>query len=98
MNIGIDIDDTLVETTKDLEKDILSYEGGQEVIEHIEEVMRGEIPTENIRKFMATYLTSRLEKLKIKKNAVNVIDKFKNDGHKIVFITSRGEEERKRCN
>jgi len=92
MNIGIDIDDTLVETTKNLERDILNYEGGEEVIEHIEEVMSGKIPTENIKKFMNTYLTTRLEGLEIKTNAVEVINKLKSDGHKIIFITSRGEE------
>lgn len=92
MNIGVDIDDTLVETTKNLDKDILNYEGGQEVLEHIEEVMSGKIPTENIKKFMNTYLTTRLAGLEIKENAMDVIIKLRNQGHKIIFITSRGEE------
>lgn len=92
MNIGIDIDDTLVETTKNLDKDILNYEGGEEVLEHIEEVMSGKIPTENIRRFMNTYLTTRLAGLEVKEDAVDVLNRIKRSGDKIIFITSRGEE------
>lgn len=92
MNIGIDIDDTLVDTTKDLEKDVLKYDEGKEVIEHLEEIMRGEIPTENIRRFLNKYLLERIKELKVKTNAKRVIKALKKDGHNIIFITSRGEE------
>lgn len=93
MNIGIDIDDTLIDTTKNFKDIIGKYDKTGEVEKHIEAILSGEIPTENVRKFMNTYLLEITKTIEIKENAVDVIRILKDKGHKIIFITSRNDEE-----
>lgn len=93
MNIGIDIDDTLVDSTKNMIDKIGLYDKSGEVEKHIEEIMSGEIPTENIRKFMNTYLLDLTKTIRVKKDAIEVVNRLKNKGHKIILITSRNDEE-----
>lgn len=92
MNIGIDIDDTLIDTTKNFKNMIGKYDKTGEVEKHIEVIMSGEIPTDNVKKFMNTYLLELTKTIKVKKDAVDVIKRLKKKGHKIIFITARDNE------
>lgn len=93
MNIGIDIDDTLIDTTKNFKDVIGQYDKTGDVEKYVEEILSGEIPTENIRKFMNTYLLEVTKTIEIKEDAADVIRRLKEKGHKIIFITSRNDEE-----
>lgn len=93
MNIGIDIDDTLVDTTRNFKNVIGQYDKSGDIEKYIEEILSGEIPTENIRKFMNTYLLDLTKTIKVKKDASQIIKRLKDKGHKILFITSRNNEE-----
>lgn len=92
MNIGIDIDDTLVDSTKNLETEIVKYDTSGDVVKYIEEIMSGGIPTENVRKFLEDHSLEVLGNADIKENAVDVIKRLKAKGHNIFFITSRSDE------
>lgn len=89
MNIGIDIDDTLLDTTKDMQEKIKIYDKSGDVTKHIEEIMSGFAPTENVRNFFKEYSIKISETLKVKDNAAEVIKKLKDEGHKIIVITAR---------
>ena len=93
MNIGIDIDDTLVDTTRNFKNVIGKYDKSGDIEKYIEEILSGEIPTENIRKFMNTYLLDLTKTIKVKKDASHIIKKLKDKGHNIFFITSRNNKE-----
>lgn len=92
MNIGIDIDDTLVDSSKGAVKDIQKYDATGDIVKYVEEIMRGEIPNENIKKFLNDYSLPILRNAKVKKSAADVIRRLRNGGHKIIFITSRTDD------
>lgn len=93
MNIGIDIDDTLLDTTKDMQENIEIYDKSGDVIKHIEEIMSGATPTENVRKFFSKYSIKISGGLKVKDNAIEVIERLKKEGHKIIIITARADSQ-----
>lgn len=92
MKIGIDIDDVLTDTSEAMKKYIYKYDESGEVASHLEEVMRGELPTANIKKFMANNVVNIQKDTKVKENAIEVIRRLMENGDEIIFITSRGEE------
>jgi len=51
MRIGIDIDDVITDTSLSMKEYIVKYDKNGEITSHIEEVMRGEMPTPLIKKF-----------------------------------------------
>ena len=56
MKIGIDIDDVLTDTSKVIVEFFKKYETSGDGMKHIVEIMKGELPTENIKKFYNLYL------------------------------------------
>lgn len=92
MRIGIDIDDVLTNTSEKLKEYLHKYEKSGDGNKYIVEILRGELPTQNIKKFMDTYINEMCENLKIKDDAIDVINGLINCGHEIIFITSRGEK------
>ena len=86
MNMGIDIDDTLVDSSKGAVKDIQKYDATGDIVKYVEEIMRGEIPNENIKKFLNDYSLPILRNAKVKKSAAvcmeNEIDVMVDDSIK----------------
>lgn len=92
MRIGIDIDDVLTDSSKLVKEYLNKYEKSGDGMKHIVEVMKGEIPTQNIKKFFDEYVPKIHQNVEIKENAVETIERLLNKGHEIIFITTRGEE------
>lgn len=92
MKIGIDIDDVLTDSSKIVKEYLNKYEKSGDGMKYIVEVMRGEMPTENIKKFFKEYIPKIHQNVEIKENAVETIDRLLNKGHEIILITTRGEE------
>lgn len=92
MRIGIDIDDVLTNTSEKTKEYLYKYEKSGDGINHIVEVMRGEIPTKNIKEFFYKYINEIIENVTLKDNAKDVINELLKNGHEIIFITSRGEQ------
>ena len=91
MRIGIDIDDVITDTSKEVEKYILKYDKNSEFSNHLEEIMRGEMPTQNIKNFFAKNALEIVKKAKLKNNVKEVLQKLFDEGNEIFIITSRGE-------
>lgn len=92
MKIGIDIDDVLTNTSEVIKEYLIKYEKSGDGISHFVEVMKGDMPTENIKNFFSEYLIEIIKRLTLKDNSQNVIKRFSNNGNEIIFITSRGDE------
>lgn len=92
MRIGIDIDDVITDTSLAMQEYIEKYDTEGEVKKYMVEVMRGEIPTPGIRKFLEENGIKFFQKTQIKPDAVRVINKLIEKGNEVFLITSRGEE------
>ena len=92
MNIGIDIDDTLTNTNEASEEYVIKYEN-----EHPEikldryKLIRGTLDTPELKEFFSENATNICDKVTIKENAKEVIDKLRSEGNKIYFITARSD-------
>lgn len=93
MRIGIDIDDTLTETSKIMTK--LATEKnhlyGNELLYDLANMLRGTITNPNTKRFFIDNVEEACGKAEIKKDAKEVIDMLLEDGHEIYFITARSE-------
>lgn len=93
MRIGIDVDDTITNSYENIIKEIADYYH-KDFCELLERKMsytdffdNEEFPNYNAFAFERyKYIVG---KTSIKENAVNVINKLHNEGHKIIFITAR---------
>lgn len=92
MIIGIDIDDVLTDTSSKMKEYLYNYEKSGDGIKYMVEVMRGEVVTKNIEIFFKEYANEVLKNVEVKQDAIDVIKRLRKDGHKIIFITSRGED------
>ena len=91
MKIGIDIDDVITDTSMAMKKYIDKYDNNSDIHTHIEEVMRGEMPTQEIKDFFTENIINIMKDTKIKEDASEVIQQLLNDGNEIFIITARGE-------
>lgn len=91
MRIGIDIDDVITNTSESMKEYINKYDTEGEINSHIEEVMRGEMPTPAIKKFFENNSLKIFQNAKIKENASEVTKQLIENGNEIYLITSRGE-------
>jgi uncharacterized HAD superfamily protein len=89
MTIGIDIDDTITNTSELITEYAKKYLGfsEEEVINNI--VCAPEI-TGKILDFYYEYLPQMMAKYTLKANVREVIERLKAKGHKIVIVTARG--------
>lgn len=92
MRIGIDIDDVITNTSLAMKEYIEAYDKNGEISEHMEEVMRGEIPNEQVKKFFAENITKIMKSAKVKENVQEVMERLIRSGNEIYIITARGEE------
>lgn len=91
MKIGIDIDDVLTNTSEKLKDYLYKYEKSGDGIKYIVEIMRGEIPTDNVKIFFDKYINEICKNVTLKEGSKNIIKELLKCGHEIIFITSRGE-------
>lgn len=91
MRIGIDIDDVITDTSLAMKEYISRYDKCEDIYNHIEEVMRGEMPTANIKKFFADNSIKIFSNAKTKENVSEVMHRLLDNGNEIFIITSRGE-------
>ncbi len=91
MRIGIDIDDVITDTSLSMKKYIDKYDDNSDIHNYIEEVMRGEMPTEEIKEFFKENSINIFKNAKVKINASEVMQELLDNGNEIFIITSRGE-------
>lgn len=91
MRIGIDIDDVITNTSEAMQEYINKYDTKGEINSHIEEVMRGDMPTPAIKKFFEDNGYKIFQKTKIKENVSEVTKRLIENENEIYIITSRGE-------
>jgi len=91
MRIGIDIDDVMTDTSLAMREYIEKYDQNGEISEHMEEVMRGEIPNEQVKKFFEENIVRILKNAKLKDHVREVMERLMQNGNEIYIITARGE-------
>lgn len=91
MRIGIDIDDVITDTSLTMKDYIEKYDKNGEILEHVEEVIRGDMPTPGIKKFFADNSIKIFGSVKLKIDVSRVTKNFLNAGHEIFLITTRGD-------
>ena len=95
MRIGIDIDDTITNSTEVVKEYINKYDSlycdDNRLKNKINEIVRGTFADEIVRKFFRDYSLEMGNKIKVKDNAKEIIDKLKNEGNEIYIITARSD-------
>lgn len=96
LRIGIDIDDTLTNTSELLTEMAYKYDkdysNDNYIINSIPALVRGLFDDEILNKFYIDHVIELGNNVKVKEDAKEVIDKLINDGHKIIFITARSNK------
>lgn len=85
MRIGIDIDDTLVDTSKSFDEVIRKYNV------NFSKKFKDDWTKEEKNFIFKNYLNETLENAKIKEHAKEVLDELSKQGHEIIVITARTE-------
>ena len=91
MRIGIDIDDVITDTSLVMKEYIDKYDENSDIHNHLEEIMRGETPTQEIKNFFEDNGINIFKNAKVKENASKVMEELLNNGNEIFIITSRGD-------
>jgi len=91
MRIGIDIDDVITDTSTSIRKYIDKSENRDHIYEYIEDVMRGDMPTKEIKDFFSDNCLDIFKNAEVKQGASEVVQTLLNDGNEVFIITSRGE-------
>ena len=91
MRIGIDIDDVITDTSSAMKKYIDKYDKNSDIHTYIEEVMRGEMPTQQVKDFFKDNCINIFSQALPKEGVSKIIQQFLNDGNEVFIITSRGE-------
>ncbi len=92
MRIGIDIDDVITDTSLSMKEYINKYDKTGDVSKYMVEVMRGEIPNENVKNFIKNNCIEIFKNAKVKENASTVMKRLLDTGNEIFIVTSRGEQ------
>ena len=95
MKIGIDIDDTLTDSTTVVREYVKKYDkdycDDQRLVNSVEKIIRGFIGDEIIDKFFSEKSIEMSSKVQIRENAKEVIDKLRSEGNQIYIITARSD-------
>lgn len=92
MRIGIDIDDVITDTSASMKDYIIKYDKNGELLDNIEDIMRGDASTPFIENFFKEHFLAIAKNAKVKENAAKVIQKLFEQGNEIYLITARGEK------
>lgn len=95
LRIGIDIDDTLTNTSELLteyaHKYDSDYTSDNYIINNVPKIVRGIFDEPLLVKFFTDHAQELGRNVTVKEGAKEVIDKLINDGHEIIFITARSD-------
>lgn len=91
MRIGIDIDDTLTNTSAEIERHAIKYNSlySNKLIDNIPNMLRGILEDEEVLDYFFKHIEEIHKGVQVKENAKEIIDKLHQEGHKIIFITAR---------
>lgn len=96
MKIGIDIDDTLIDSCDIVREYAYKYDykysDDKVLINNIDKIIRGNFTEKEIIEFFSDYACEMGQKQPIKKGAKEIIDKLKEEGNQIYFITARSDK------
>ena len=95
MILGIDIDDVVTESSRLFTQYAHKYEhqfcNNHEITNNLKDLMRGKL-TKPMLALVKTYSSEVWLKLELKPNVVEVLERFKTKGFKLIFVTSRNNE------
>ena len=91
MTIGLDIDNTLVDTQEAMYKFIYEDEKKEELLLNINHLTAGNTKNEMVKYFYKKYALKIFESAKLIDGAKETIDYLVNNNHKIIFVTLRGD-------
>jgi uncharacterized HAD superfamily protein len=98
MRIGIDVDDTIT-NSYDLILDLIGkvYNKDTDKLKaegvNYSDIMKDHVNFPNYNKFMSDNFDKVMPNVTLKENAKEIINKLHDDGHKIIIITARDDEE-----
>lgn len=94
--IGIDIDDTITNSSEIVIKYINEhnneFENSNILLERMSTLIVGIFDHEVIREFFRKYAKVMMKEVTLKEDAVEIINKLKEEGNEIYFITARSNE------
>lgn len=98
MRIGIDIDDTITNSSDVFIEYAKKYNKDNNILHKIDNTILDTEKSFGWKKedqiyFLNKYLKEILQKVNPKPNSIEVINKLKNEGHEIYFITARSDKE-----
>ncbi len=95
MVLGIDIDDVITDTSAALMAHAKIHEAEVcekgEILDHLPQVMRGEIHSPKVKLYFERYMAKIMAGASVKDGAVATLKRLKAKGHRLVYITARGE-------
>lgn len=96
MNIGIDIDDTITNSTEIIKKYVIKYDthysNSKELINNLDNIVRGIKYTNIVERFFIDYCLEMMGKVKVKEHASEVINNLRKKDNKIFIITARSDK------
>ena len=96
MRIGIDIDDTMTDSTKVVREYIKKYDkyycNDKHLINNLESIIRGFLADEDTKRFFQDHSLEMGNDILLKDNVKETIDKLKEDGYEIYIITARSNK------
>ncbi len=98
MRIGIDIDDTVTNSSDTFIKYAIQYNKEKKITHEIDSTTLDTKKSfgwekENVEEFLNKYLEELLRNVDAKKESIKIINQLKQEGNEIYFITARSERE-----
>lgn len=95
MVLGIDIDDVITDTSAALTAHAKIHETdvceAGEILDHLPQVMRGEINSPNVKLYFERFMADVMAGASVIDGAVETLQRLKEKGHRLVYITARGD-------
>lgn len=96
MVLGIDIDDVITDTSAALMAHAKIHETDfcrkGEILDHLPQLMRGEIHSPEAKGYLERHMAEVMAGALIKDGAKPTLKRLKAKGHRLVYITARGEQ------
>ena len=96
MNIGIDIDDTITNSTEVIREYVIKYDteysNSKELVNNLDKIVRGFKGSNIIERFFIDHCLEMMGKVKVKEHASEVINNLRKNGNKVFIITARSDK------
>ncbi len=94
MKIGIDIDDTITNSSIVVKEYAYKYDNdyNNRLVPNIDSIMRGFLEDEYVQKFYDEHSKDIGNAIEVKENAKEVIDKLRSEGNQVYIITARSNK------